>query len=107
MWPNGVPQTLNPDDAAHGAVTAAQHHATAQTPTNASGEVEVTRGDIAVGFAQADLVLENTYRTQIVHQGYLETQTSIAQPDSVSGEITIYRPRPRRSSRSATRSPKS
>lgn len=30
------------------------------------------RGDVARGFAEADLVVEHTFRTQLAHQGYLE-----------------------------------
>jgi CO/xanthine dehydrogenase Mo-binding subunit len=89
VWSTGLPASLNPDDAAHGTVTAATHRG-GEAPSNATGEVEVTRGDVAQGFRQADLVLENTYRTRIVHQGYLEPHASLAQPDSVTGGITIY-----------------
>ena len=89
VWPEGVPKTLNPDDAAHGTVTAEEHSEEGRA-TNVTGDVEVTRGDVAEGFQQADLVLENTYRTQIVHQGYLEPHASIAQPDPATGEMTIH-----------------
>ncbi len=89
VWPEGVPKTYNPDDAAHGAVT---------TPitqdedrrTNIAGEVTFARGNVEEGFREADLVLENTYRTQAVHQGYLETNASVAQPDPVSGAMLVY-----------------
>src|SRR5207253_1573736 len=30
------------------------------------------RGDVAAGFAQADVIVEHTFRTQLAHQGYLE-----------------------------------
>ena len=89
VWPDGVPKTLNPDDAAHGTVTAEVHREEGRA-TNVTGEVDVTRGDVAQGFQQADLVLANTYRTQIVHQGYLEPHASIAQPDPVTGGMTVY-----------------
>jgi carbon-monoxide dehydrogenase large subunit len=35
------------------------------------------RGDLAVGFAEAEVVIEHTFRTQIMHQGYLEPHVSI------------------------------
>jgi carbon-monoxide dehydrogenase large subunit len=34
------------------------------------------RGDISAGFAAADLVIEHTFRTQLMHQGYLEPHAS-------------------------------
>ncbi len=89
VWPGGVPKTLNPDDAAHGTVTA-EVNRDESGATNVTGEVDVTRGDVVQGFHDADLVLETTYRTQIVHQGYLEPNASIAQPDPVTGGMTLY-----------------
>ncbi len=35
------------------------------------------RGDIDAGFAAADLVLEHTFRTQLMHQGYLEPHACV------------------------------
>lgn len=89
VWPEGVPKVLNPDDAAHGAVPT-QVKQEARSHPNAAGEVSLTRGDVEKGFLDADLVLENTYRTQIVHQGYMETLACVARPDPVSGEMVVY-----------------
>ena len=36
------------------------------------------RGDLAAGFAQADVVVERTFQTAMVHQGYIEPQTVTA-----------------------------
>jgi CO/xanthine dehydrogenase Mo-binding subunit len=44
-------------------------------PTNAYHHTELVRGDPARGFAAADLVVKNTYRTPKVHQVYLEAQS--------------------------------
>ena len=37
---------------------------------------ENVRGDGEAGFREADIVLENTFRTQTVHQGFMEAQGS-------------------------------
>jgi len=38
----------------------------------------VTLGDVEKGFAEADLVIEKTFRTKTVHQGYIEPHTATA-----------------------------
>ena len=42
------------------------------SPTNAFVHDVFTRGDIAEGFAQADLIVENSYTVSRVHQAFLE-----------------------------------
>ncbi|HEY3118215.1 MAG TPA: molybdopterin cofactor-binding domain-containing protein, partial [Chloroflexota bacterium] len=37
------------------------------------------RGDVAEGFAAADIVVEHTFRTQLSHQGYLEPAACVVQ----------------------------
>src|SRR5512132_1748384 len=39
-------------------------------PSNIAKRVEFAIGDIAAGFAEADLVIERTFDTKAVHQGY-------------------------------------
>lgn len=39
---------------------------------NVFSRLVVERGDLTAGFAEADVVVENTFRTPIQHQGYLE-----------------------------------
>ena len=46
-------------------------------------------GDPEQGFKEADIVVEREYRTQSVHQGYIEPQTSTAQW-SADGNLTIW-----------------
>jgi CO/xanthine dehydrogenase Mo-binding subunit len=41
-------------------------------PTNISGRLEHKLGDVAAGFAEADVVIERTFETKPVHQGYIE-----------------------------------
>ncbi|MBI4525183.1 MAG: xanthine dehydrogenase family protein molybdopterin-binding subunit [Deltaproteobacteria bacterium] len=46
-------------------------------------------GDVELGFKQADLVLEDTFRTQMVHQCYMEACGAIASVD-ISGKVTVW-----------------
>src|SRR3981189_2152277 len=41
-------------------------------PSNIAGRIEVKKGDIAEGFAQAEVVVERSFTTRPVHQGYIE-----------------------------------
>ncbi len=45
----------------------------------------VTRGDVAQGFREADLVLEHSYRTSSQHQGYLEPHSCIVEARADGG----------------------
>ncbi|CAA9553156.1 MAG: Xanthine dehydrogenase, molybdenum binding subunit [uncultured Thermomicrobiales bacterium] len=56
---------------------------------NVSGQTHLEMGDVATGFAAADVVAEGTYDTAWVHQGYIETQTCVAAPDGMGG-VTIH-----------------
>lgn len=46
-------------------------------------------GDIDAGFKEADFILENTYRTQVVHHGQLEPRAALANVDP-QGKITVW-----------------
>ncbi|MFN8555798.1 MAG: molybdopterin cofactor-binding domain-containing protein, partial [Dehalococcoidia bacterium] len=54
-------------------------------PANVSSNVHFKQGDVAAGFAEADAVVEGTYTSAYVHQGYLETQTCVVAPDLATG----------------------
>src|SRR3979411_3253323 len=41
-------------------------------PSNIAGRIEVKKGDIAQGFAEAEVVIERSFTTRPVHQGYIE-----------------------------------
>ena len=47
-------------------------------PTNIASRMELKRGDVDAGFAEADLVVEREFRTPMVHQGYIEPHACIA-----------------------------
>ena len=57
--------------------------------SNVAKLTELSRGDVAAGFAAADEVVEQTFRTAMVHQGYIEPQATLAEygPD---GRFTIW-----------------
>lgn len=61
----------------------------ASRPSNIALHMVYNRGDVEAGFREADVVLERTYRTQMVHQGYLEPQACAArvEPD---GKVTVW-----------------
>src|SRR5438270_161991 len=47
-------------------------HLPLKWPSNLYTQRRHDRGDLDAGFAEADLIVENTYYTQRQHQGYLE-----------------------------------
>lgn len=62
---------------------------TASTPSNVAEYLEMGRGDVEQGFATAEVVIERTFRTQTVHQGYLEpdAETAWVRED---GSVTVW-----------------
>jgi selenium-dependent xanthine dehydrogenase len=46
-------------------------------------------GDLAKGFAEADVIIEREYRTQTVEHAFIEPEAGLAVPDPV-GRITVY-----------------
>lgn len=47
-------------------------------PSNISSHSQYTCGDINRGFAEADVIVEKTYKSHTVHQGYLEPHAATA-----------------------------
>lgn len=47
-------------------------------PSNISKRLEFSTGDIAAGFASADEVVEMSFKTAAVHQGYIEPHSCLA-----------------------------
>ncbi|HAJ36384.1 MAG TPA: oxidoreductase [Chloroflexi bacterium] len=47
-------------------------------PTNVAEHFRHQRGDLAKGFAEADVIVERTFHTATVHQGYIEPQNATA-----------------------------
>jgi len=47
-------------------------------PSNVAKRVEFGLGDVAAGFAKADVIVERSFNTQPVHQGYIEPHACVA-----------------------------
>ncbi|MEO8252119.1 MAG: xanthine dehydrogenase family protein molybdopterin-binding subunit [Chloroflexota bacterium] len=57
--------------------------------TEEFAHVEVSRGDLEIGFAEADMVIEGTYRVGHQEQLYIENQAMIALPHP-DGGVTVH-----------------
>jgi len=51
--------------------------------------VRARKGNIERGFAEADHIFENTFRTQLVHQGYIEPYACTVEVDA-AGRVAIW-----------------
>jgi CO/xanthine dehydrogenase Mo-binding subunit len=49
----------------------------------------VCKGDVEAGFREADFVFEDFFRTQMIHQAYLEPHAALAEVDE-GGRITVW-----------------
>jgi CO/xanthine dehydrogenase Mo-binding subunit len=58
-------------------------------PSNIAGKLELKKGDIAQGFAEADIVIERTFTTRPVHQGYIEPHACLISV-AADGKTTIW-----------------
>jgi CO/xanthine dehydrogenase Mo-binding subunit len=59
------------------------------TPSNIAGKLEHSLGDCAAGFAAADVVIERSFKTKPVHQGYIEPHACLVSV-SKDGKATIW-----------------
>lgn len=89
VWPGGKPGEFE-EAADHGAQTDDAVEVEESKPSNIAGTNRVERGDVAVGFAEADVIVERHFTTSIVHQGYLEPQATIAQPNPLTDGMDIF-----------------
>ena len=88
VWASGVPGESE-DSAAHGA-SADSENMDDDKPSNIVSRTPMTSGDLEAGFAQADVIIERTFTTPMVHQNSLETHGVIAQPDIVTGGVNVW-----------------
>jgi CO/xanthine dehydrogenase Mo-binding subunit len=58
-------------------------------PSNIASRVEFEKGDIAAGFAEADIIIEREYETACYHQGYIEPTNATALWNK-DNDITIW-----------------
>lgn len=61
-----------------------------KTPSNLAKVTEFGHGDIEAGFAEADVIVEKSYKTEQAHQGYIEPHACVASvsPDG-TGELWV------------------
>ncbi len=79
-----LPHVIDVDDAmADGAPVIRDGAADATVPEglhpNVVRYMEFGHGDVEAGFAQADLVMERSYKTEAAHQGYIEPHACVGQ----------------------------
>ena len=89
VWPNGIP-TGAEDEAAHGADAGGDAEDEEEEASNIAGRTKVERGDVAGAFAAADVIVERTFETPMVHQSSIETQGWVAQPNPINGGLTMW-----------------
>ena len=84
-------QQANEEEAAmHNADAAIQAEANDElVGPNVSNSVHFTRGDATAALATADEVVELTFDSLTVHQGYLETQVCLVNIEPL-GDLTVY-----------------
>jgi len=56
---------------------------------NVQSALSASKGDIQQGFADSDHIFEDSFRTQRVHQGYIETTSCVVEVDG-EGRISVY-----------------
>src|SRR5262245_4346206 len=57
-------------------------------PSNIAGTLEHKLGDIEAGFAEAEVVVEKSFKTEAVHQGYIEPHACLV--SVTDGKVTIW-----------------
>jgi CO/xanthine dehydrogenase Mo-binding subunit len=58
-------------------------------PSNIAGKLEHKLGDVDAGFAEADVIVERSFKTRPVHQGYIEPHACLVSV-SADGKATIW-----------------
>jgi CO/xanthine dehydrogenase Mo-binding subunit len=58
-------------------------------PINVSNSISFDRGDIDKGFAESDAIVELELDSETVHQGYIETQVTLAIPEMLN-RVTVH-----------------
>jgi len=58
------------------------------TPSNIAGTLEHKLGDVAAGFKEADVIVEEHFKTEAVHQGYIEPHACVV--GVTDGKATIW-----------------
>ncbi len=67
----------------------ATHDPDVSDPSNISSVMKLSNGDISEGFASADVIVEGTFTTEPVHQGYIEPHAAVADTGQ-DGRTTVW-----------------
>ncbi len=89
VWPTGIPTGAG-DEAAHGADTGGESEGDEEEISNIAGTTKMETGDIDAAFAEADVIVERSFETPMVHQSSIETQGWVAQPNPLNGGMTMW-----------------
>ena len=54
-------------------------------PSNAFVQLSWKKGDVEAGFRRADVIVENTFQTQVVHQAYIEPHSCVVKASEHGG----------------------
>ena len=82
-----LPAVFDPDEALRPGAPVVHDDA----PDNITKHIPIRVGDVEAGFAQSDLVVEETYSTQAIEHAYLEPEAGLAYVDH-DGVVTIVSP---------------
>ncbi|MGC1464233.1 MAG: molybdopterin cofactor-binding domain-containing protein, partial [Pseudolabrys sp.] len=82
-----LPAVFDPEDAMRSGAPVLHDYA----PDNVTKHIPIRVGDIARGFAESDLVIEENYSTQPIEHAYLEPEAGLAYLDH-DGVVTILAP---------------
>jgi CO/xanthine dehydrogenase Mo-binding subunit len=88
VWPGGQPGKSE-DLAGHGLEADGDDQA-AKKRSNIANRTHFERGDIAAGFAGADVVIERHFTLPMVHQSPMETHGCAVQIDPFTEEVTVW-----------------
>jgi len=82
-----LPAVFDPDEAMRPGAPVLHDYA----PDNLTKHIPIRVGDVDKGFAESDLVVEETYATQAIEHAYLEPEAGLAYVDH-DGVVTIVSP---------------
>ncbi|HEY8274214.1 MAG TPA: molybdopterin cofactor-binding domain-containing protein, partial [Pseudolabrys sp.] len=82
-----LPAVFDPDEAMRPGAPVLHDYA----PDNLTKHIPIRVGDVEKGFAESDLVVEETYSTQPIEHAYLEPEAGLAYVDH-DGVVTIVSP---------------
>ena len=82
-----LPAVFDPDEALRAGAPVLHDYA----PDNITKHIPIRVGDLDKGFAESDLVIEETYSTQQIEHAYLEPEAGLAYVDH-DGVVTIVSP---------------